>query len=297
MTELGAGIKVTPVAESMGAEVAGLSVRDIPRLGIFERVKRLLFDFQLLVFRDQQLTPEDLEGFTRLFGEPDPHVLQQYALTGHPDIFVISNLEEGGRPVGSRYEGFGWHTDLPYLDRPAAYTILYALEVPTTGGDTVFASLYRAYDELPEEEKERLRSLSATHSYLKLYNMRPNPPPLTPEQRARTPDVSHPLVRIHPETGREGLYINRDDVVGVDGLETEEALALIDRLFEFAQQPRFVYQHKWRAGDLTIWDNRGTIHRATPYDMERDRRLVYRTSVRGERPIPWTAGRTAKVGA
>jgi taurine dioxygenase len=118
-----------------------------------------------------------------------------------------------------------------------------------------------------------------------MYNKRPNVTPLTPEQIARIPDVAHPLVRVHPETGREGLYLNKETCIGIAGLPHDEGMRLIERLFRFAQEPRFVYSHKWTVHDLVIWDNRGLIHTATPYDVDRYRRLLYRTSVRGERPI------------
>jgi taurine dioxygenase len=278
-------MKVRRISPSLGAEVTGFDVNAIGAAASLEEVKRHLFEHQLLVFRDQRLDAQDIERFTRRFGEPDPHVLTQFALAGHPDIFVISNIVRDGKPLGSRSEGFGWHTDLIYFAQPASYTILYALEVPEEGGDTLFASLYRAYDELSEAERKRLRALRARHSYTHMYDKRPGAEPLPPEQRARTPDVVHPMVRRHPETAREGLYINRETVAGIDGLSADESRTLIGRLFDFALQDRFRYAHKWRAGDLVIWDNRGLLHCATPYDMEKHRRLLYRMSVRGEVPI------------
>lgn len=277
---------IRSLSPSLGAEVTGFDIRTIEARGALAEVKQRLFEHQLLVFRDQALAAADLEAFTRHFGKPDPHVLKQYALPGYPDIFVISNIVEGGKPLGSRHEGFGWHTDLAYLPRPAACTILYALEVPPEGADTLFTSLYRVYDELPEERKAKLRRLRATYSYAKLYyTSRPNPTPLTEEQKARTPDVTHPLVRLHPETGREGLYINRDDFLRIEGMGLAEGENLLNELFEMAVQPRFVYRHKWRARDLVIWDNRGAMHTATPFDAERYRRLIYRMSVLGEKPL------------
>ena len=283
-------MKIRDVSPSLGAEITGLDARTLVQRGLLERVKQLLFEKQLLVFRDQQLAPADLEAFTLHFGPPDPHVLTQYSLPGHPDVFVISNIVENGKPLGSREEGFGWHTDLVYFAHPAAYTILYGVEVPPEGADTLFASLYRAYDEMPEEEKARLRPLRATHSYTQMYDRRPRAMPLTAEQRARTPDVKHPMVRVHPETGRAGLYINRETVAGIEGLSTEESSKLIGRLFDFVLEPRFRYAHKWQPRDLVIWDNRGLLHTATPYDMEKHRRLLYRMSVRGEVPIPFRGG-------
>ena len=277
-------IPVTALGEHLGGETTDLDARRIGSDISLDVVKSLLFEHQLLCFRDQQLTPQELLDFTRLFGKPDPHVLQQFALPGFPDIVVLSNIVENGRPLGNRKEGFGWHTDLTYMAQPAAYTILYALEVPPESGDTLFASLYKAYDTLDEDEKQRLRPLKGRYSYLELYNKRDHAEPLSEEQRASTPDVSHPLVRLHPETGREGMYLNLDDCIGIDGGEDAEGLTLVKRLFDYTIN-NFQYRHRWRPRDLLIWDNRGALHTATPYDMERHRRLVYRTSVRGEVPI------------
>jgi taurine dioxygenase len=277
-------IRVTRLGDHLGGEITDLDARRIGGDISLDAVKSLLFEHQLLCFRDQDLTAQELLDFTRRFGDPDPHILQQFALPGFPDIVVLSNIVEDGRPLGNRKEGFGWHTDLTYMARPAAYTILYGLEVPPDGGDTLFASTYKAYDTLDDDEKERLRPLKGRYSYLKLYESRDNKTPLTAEQRARTPDVAHPLVRVHPETGREGMYLNLDDCIGVEGDDTVDGKALVSRLFDYTVE-NFQYRHKWRVRDLLIWDNRGALHTATPYDMERHRRLIYRTSVRGEVPI------------
>jgi taurine dioxygenase len=148
--------------------------------------------------------------------------------------------------------------------------------------------MYKAYDALDGAERERLRPMRGIYSYSKLYNRRKNATPLTPEQKARTPDVVHPLVRVHPHTGREGMYVNLDDCIGVEGMDPDDGFALIKKLFDFTVD-NFSYMHKWKVRDLLIWDNRGTLHSATPYDKERYERLVYRTTVQGEQPIPPSA--------
>jgi taurine dioxygenase len=279
-------IQVEPLNEHLGGEINDVDARSIGQEISFNSVKSLLFEHQLLCFRNQDLLPQDVLNFTQLFGETIPHVLQQFALPGFPDIVVLSNIVENGRSIGNRGEGFGWHTDLTYMARPAAYTILYAVEVPPEGGDTLFASMYKAYDSLTEKEKEQLRGRVANYSYLKLYSKRENVEPLTDAQRERTPDVSHPLVRIHPETEREGMYLNLADCIGVEGNDGTSGLDLVSRLFNYTVE-NFQFRHRWRTGDLLIWDNRGALHTATAYDMERHRRLIYRTSVCGEVPIGW----------
>ncbi|HYC45005.1 MAG TPA: TauD/TfdA family dioxygenase [Burkholderiales bacterium] len=286
-----AAYRVNALSAVLGAEVVGVDVTAARFVDDFELLQARLHEHQLLAFRDQTLTPADLVAFTRRFGAPEPHVLQHWSLPGFPEIYVLSNIVENGRQIGSTEEGLGWHTDLTYMPYPAGYTILYALEVPVAGGDTLFASLYRAYDTLAEDERKRLRPLTGRFHYEKYYNRRKNMPPLTDEQKARTPVVEHPLVRIHPFTGREGMYVNRSDCIGVIGMDDAEGVALVERMFEYTLDARFQYAHRWKRGDLVIWDNRGLLHRATPYDLERERRCVWRTSVRGEKPIGYASRR------
>ena len=268
-----------------GGDIKGIDVREIGASVPLEPIKEALYRNQLLCFRDQKLEPSDLSKFTRLFGDPLPHVLQQFSLTGHPEIYVLSNIIENGRPIGNTREGFGWHTDLAYMPRPAAYTILYGIEVPNGGGDTHFASSYRMWDSLEESERVKLRKLQGRYSYIHLYNQRTNVEPLTIEQKERTPDVSHPFARIHPETGREGLYIGGDDFIAVEGSnEPQKDFNDIWQLFD-EMTSQFFYYHRWKVRDLLIWDNRGLVHTATDYDTARERRLIWRTSVIGEVPI------------
>lgn len=278
------GLAVRALSPHLGAEITGFDVRAIGQDVSLAQIQQLLFQHQVLCFRDQQLQASDVMDFTRLFGTPDPHVLEQFTHPEHRDILVLSNIVKDGKPIGSTQEGFGWHTDLSYMRLPAAYTILYGVEVPPVGADTCFASLYKAYDSLPQEERDQLRRLTGMYSYNKLYATRNYNRPLTEEQKARTPDVTHPLVRVHPHTGREGMYLNRDTCTGIEGMTPDDSLALIKRMFDLTVQ-NFAYEHRWSAGDLVIWDNRGALHSATPYDKDLHRRLIYRTTVQGEQPI------------
>jgi taurine dioxygenase len=281
-----------PLGEHMGLEINGADANVIGEDIPLDAVTSLLYDAQLLCFRDQTMTPDDLMRFTRLFGEPLPHVLTQFSLPDNPDIYVLSNIVENGKPLGNAREGFGWHTDLTYMKVPPSVTILYALEVPEEGGETWFASLYKAWDTLDETVKNRLRGLHTQHSYAHLYGQRVGVEPLTEEQKALTPVVTQPAVRIHPVTGREGMYLNTGDLVGIveqDGDAQDETIALIGQLYD-ETIARFSYHHKWRPGDLLVWDNRGALHTATDYDTTRYRRLVWRTSVIGEVPIGWGEG-------
>ncbi len=290
MIRLAEGAVQRPLTEHLATEIAGFDVKRVDGAAGAEAVRSLLFDRGVLVFRDQRLSPEDLLAFTRLFGEPETPVLDKFTLAGYRNIYVLSNIVENGKPLGSRFDGYGWHTDLSYKVRPSAYTALYGVKVPPEGADTLYASAQQAFLSLPEAERNRLRPLTANYSYIALYETRrePNKPPLSDEQRAQNPDCTHPVVRIHPETGREGIYIGLDDCTGINGMTPEAGRALIKQLYELVAEPRFRYQHKWMANDLVIWDNRMVMHTATPYDIERWQRLLYRTTVIGERPIGWS---------
>ena len=278
-------LPVAAMGLHLGGEITGMDVRDIGTSIPLGVVKDALFKYQLLCFRNQNLKPADLTAFTRLFGEPLPHVLQQFSLPGPPEIYVLSNIVENSQPIGNSREGFGWHTDLAYMAQPAAYTILYGIEVPEEGGDTLFASFYRMWDSQDEVTKAHLRKLQGRYSYIHLYSQRTNVDPLTAEQKACTPDVSHPFARIHPKTGREGLYIGGDDFISAEGSDDPAMdFTKIWQLFE-ETTAKFHYSHHWQVRDLLIWDNRGLLHTATDYDTKHDRRLVWRTSVIGEVPI------------
>lgn len=276
---------VRPLSAYLGAEVAGLDLKEIldgrPHSSLLEALAK----HSVLIFRDQSLTPEQLLAFSRLFGALEPHVLDQYCMPGNPDIYVLSNVVENGRNIGNPRDGFGWHTDLSYFAEPTAYTLLYGVETPAEGGDTAFCSTYAAYETLPDTERERLRAMRGLHSYRYMHGKRNDVAPLTQAQLARTPDVTHPLVRTHPMTGRKSLYLGGNCLAGLQGVDDAEAWPFLKEMFAHATKPEFQYRHRWQPRDVVIWDNRGTMHTATEYDRERFRRIIWRTSVRGEAPL------------
>ncbi len=249
-----------------------------------QEVKDLLYRKQVLSFPGQKLTPEGLIAFGRTFGDLQYHVLQQYTLPGYSEIFVLSNEIVDGKRIGHGETGFFWHTDMSYMRRTTAYTILYAVKAPSKGGNTKFASSLAAYEKLPVARKADLAKLQTVFSYRKLHREEGYAVPLTPEQLARTPDVIHPLVRTHPFTGQQVLYLGSNEVAGFVGLETKEATKLMADLLAYATQAEFVLDYKWTPGDLVIWDNRGLLHMATEYDRRSEVRTVYRVSIEGEEP-------------
>ncbi|WP_421996425.1 TauD/TfdA dioxygenase family protein [Reyranella sp.] len=274
-----------PLTEHLAAEVASVDLRSFLDGASTAPLLEALTEHAVLVFPEQTLTPDELLSVSRLLGELEPHVLDQYCMASHRDIYVLSNVVENGRNIGNPRDGFGWHTDLSYFAEPTAYTLLYGVETPTEGGDTLFCSTYAAFETLPDDDQERLRHLRGLHSYRHLHAKRRNAAPLTAGQLARTPDVTHPMIRIHPMSGRRSLYLGGNCLAGLAGVEDSEAWPYLDRLFAHATQPAFQYRHRWRPRDVLIWDNRGTMHTATEYDHALHRRVIWRTSVRGEAPL------------
>lgn len=270
----------------IGTEVKGIDLREPVSDDDFAVLRDTLNQRSVLLFRGQNINESQHVAFSRRFGPLLGHVLTQFLKKEHPEVYVLSNVSENGKPIGNHKEGWNWHSDLSYKAEPSMGALLYALEVPPVEGDTFFASMHAAYEALDEDTKARIRPMTATHSYANYYGKAfADRNPLTPEQLAATPDVVHPLVRTHPETGRLSLYVGEDVVKQIDGLPAEESAALLAELNAHAISPAFSYRHKWLAGDLLVWDNRCTMHRATPYDDNVYRRVMHRTTVAGDRPF------------
>jgi taurine dioxygenase len=276
-------LTLQPFDAPLGAEAGGIDPRAISPADL-EALRHGLATHGVLVLRDQQLSPAELVAFSRRFGELEYHVLDQYWLPEQPEVYVISNIVENGQPIGNPREGFGWHTDLSYMPFPTAYTFLYGIEVPAAGAETHFCTIYPATDALPPDRRAALDAITMRHSYAMLHASRPWAAPLTEQQKQRSPDVFHPLIRTHPVTGRKGMYLGGTTCAQPLGMDEGAGQALLQALFAEATRPEHVYAHKWRRHDLVFWDNRGVMHSATEYDRERYRRLIHRTSVRGEKP-------------
>lgn len=279
-------MKIEKITSHIGVEVQGVDLRDPLSEFDFAQVRKALNEHSLLLFRGQRIHEGQHVALSRRFGTLLGHVLTQFLKKEHPEVYVLSNVQEGGKPIGNHKEGWNWHSDLSYKQEPSMGALLYAVEVPPEEGDTWFNSMHAAWDALDGATQNRIRPLRATHSYANYYGKAfADRNPLTDEQKAAVPDVSHPLVRTHPETGRLSLYVGEDVVKCIDGLPHEESRELLDRLNQHATDERFGYRHKWQAGDLLVWDNRSTMHRATPYDDAKYRRVMHRTTVAGDRPF------------
>lgn len=275
-------IKSTPLRDSFGVEISGIDVATASRETLAE-IKRRVDLHGALVIRGQNLDPRRLLEFTAVFGEPAGNALLEYTVPGIPEIYVISNKVVDGRVIGDAEAGTAWHTDLNYSARPAAYTMLYSIEVPAEGSDTLIADTCAAWNALPEEKKKQIDGKVIHHSYANLA-VRANRT-LSEAEKLEFPDVFHPLIRRHPADGRKTIWgLSSTTPNGIVGMPNPEGKNLIKELLEYTTQERFVYRHKWQPGDILLWDNRCTLHRGTPFDKEKYVRLVHRTWVRGEVP-------------
>jgi taurine dioxygenase len=264
-----------------GAIVQGVGVNDIGPHNL-NALKAQLAEHGVVAFRGQKLTPADMIAFAEQFGELENSTRQDFLLPNYEKIYVLSNVkDENGRPIGNSDDGFQLHTDQYFFEHPTAYTLLYCLEAPPEGSDTIFCSTKTLYEEMSDDEKRKYSAMTIMASHDKLNGGRHNT-----GEYADYPDIPQPVVRRHPLTGKDFLYFSAKlSARPAPGMTEPEVLAMIDHLRDRASAEGRVYAHKWQAGDLVIWDNRGLLHAATPFDKVNHRRICYRLSVKGERPI------------
>ncbi|GAA4344246.1 TauD/TfdA family dioxygenase [Pigmentiphaga soli] len=286
------GLSFRPLTPALGAEVLGVDLAAPMSEDTFRKIEEAFNQYSVLVFRGQDLTEDQHVAFSRRFGELEIHVRSDAVKKTHPELFVVSNVIENGKPIGSIDAGQFWHTDLSYKKEPSRGSLLLSREVPVKDGvargDTLFVSTAAAYDALDEPTKAELAPLYAVHHYEKGY-LRDRPsgkrPPLTDAQRRAVPDVEHPVVRTHPYTGRKCLFVNEGYTTEIVGMEKEAGQRLLNRLFEHCVRPEFQYRHRWQVGDLVMWDNCATQHLAVnDYDATMRRRME-RTTLKGSAPF------------
>jgi len=271
---------VTPLTDHTGAEVIGLDFTQPIDIETRAALNHAFAERHVLVMRDQHFTPEQFKAAAQLFGELQAHDKKERHVAGHPDVEYISNDEmvDGKRII----PGETFHTDHSNHPRPPKATTLFAVELPTSGGDTQYVNMHDAYDDLPEATKREIDGLKAVHVYQSKYSPRSLGTISEESRRNLPPPGIHPLVRTHPENGRKALFLNPVRMESIVGMEDKEALALIDELMQHATQKKYEYRHKWRHGDWVMWDNRSVMHQANPdYDM-RERRYLYRLLLKGE---------------
>jgi len=252
----------------------------------FRQVWDAFFASQVLVFRGRKLGPGEFLSFAKQFGKPEPHVIDQFHHPEHSDILILSNVQKDGKPTGLADAGTYFHTDYSYLDVPARATMLYSRQVPRSGGDTLFANQYAAYDDLPEPTKRRLEGLVGLHHYGNRDELdersRTVASVLNAEQKQKMSWVRHAIARRHPVTGRKALYAVSGSSFGIEGLPEDEALALLDELKQHATQEKYQLRLKYGVGDLVIWDNASLLHSATLTDPN-DPRTLWRITIKETR--------------
>jgi taurine dioxygenase len=274
-------ISLAPLSGVAGAEVNGVDLASDLDDATVAEIRQAFLEHHVLFFRAQQLTPDSLVRFGRRFGELDTHPFVE-GMHDHPEVIEIVT-----EPDDSFNFGGGWHTDVTFLDEPDLGSILYAVDVPPHGGDTLFANQHAAYDALSDTMKGLIDGLVGLHSAGPQYAAG-GYSTRTRSMRTKNAEdadgvVRHPVVRTHPETGRKGLYVNRAFTIGIDGMQPDEAAALLRYLFSHATREQFTCRFRWRPGSVAMWDNRSVQHFAL-YDYRGHRRRMHRITLRGDRP-------------
>ena len=275
---------IAKLAPAIGAEIRGIDLNLEQSPETVAAINRIWLDHVILLFRGQNLTPERQVHVTRWFGELG-HLARpkEYRTSGHADlpdgVMLISNIRENGEPIGALPDGeMMFHHDMMHAEVPHKATMLYAVEIPSTGGNTLFANGYAAYDTLPDEIRRPLEGRRAFHHY--------NYGSVKKGDGKGTPAFAqsdHPIFRTHDQTGKKAIYVNRLMTEGVLDMDQEEAGKLLAAVFDHSERREFVYEHEWRVGDLLLWDNRCSMHARTDFP-ENERRLLWRTTVSGSGP-------------
>jgi alpha-ketoglutarate-dependent 2,4-dichlorophenoxyacetate dioxygenase len=271
---------IEPLSPALGASVSGIDLRRPLDAETKDAVYDAFIQYHVLCFRDQCLNEDEQIAFTEQFGTLERHMPGNRGTT-NPFVHIVSNLGPDGKPSG-KVASTAWHSDKSFRAAPSLATILHARIMPPDGGDTCFANMIAAYEALPPDERDLLDALRVVHSW-ELSQARMGHK-ATPEEIAEAPPLTHPLVRTIPETGKKALFMGQHAAY-FEGWPMEDSRARIDRLTAHAVQDRFVYRHKWRSGDILMWDNRCLLHRADPnFDAAHFPRVLHRTCLRGGAP-------------
>jgi len=286
---------VVPIRESIACEIRNINLAEEIPDDTFETIRSALHEHAVIVFHDQSISQQQLVDFAGRFGPLRVPPIYKYGIDGmHPALHMVSNVLHNDQNIGLADAGVFWHSDAAYMEKPVMYTFLHGIEIPHAEGRplgaTRFASTTAAYEALPDQVKTRLQGLRAIQSLRQKYEKKVaagvlKRGPLTAEQYSKAPDRDQPLVRTHPVTGRKSLFISEGHTAGIVGMEDTEARSLLAELCAFSTGPKFVYEHQWRVGDVVIWDNAQTVHKATFDYKLPQRRLLHRCTVEGTVPF------------
>ena len=270
---------VRQLSRALGAEILGVDLRAPIDDGLKQKFLDAWHQHLVILLRNQVLDEDTQVRFAENFGALASNTSGRSFSPKHPSVMLVSNIREDGKPIGALPDGeMHFHTDQCHQEIPAKATVLYAIEIPRQGGNTLFSNAYTAYETLPEKIKQRIAGRRALNAYDKDSTLR------TANYDNAGSSCWHPVARTHPATGRKALYVNRLMTREIEGLPREESDAILQELFDHQEQPKFVYEHVWRVGDILMWDNRCTLHARTDFSAG-ERRLLRRVTILGERPI------------
>ena len=277
--------EIVPSQGPLGARIEGLDRCRANEPDLAALLNRALAEHLLVVVPGEPMAPEQTLAFARAFGQPRTQLLRYKHSGGVPEVSImVSTLMADGSTDKTAIRAEDWHTDDSYFAVPAKATLLHGIEIPSRGGATWFCNMHSVFEALPEKLRRRVDGMRAIHGY-DTPRARNRPSARTPQEIAETPDVEHPLVRTHPETGRKSLYLNPNRLDRIVGLERAESDALLDALADEARKPQHHFAHVWKAGDIAIWDNRATMHRVViDYPMG-ENRVMQRVLIEGEKPV------------
>ena len=272
-------LALRPLSPALGAEISGVDLRDPIDAALKGKLLDVWHEHLVILLRDQVLDEDAQVRFAETFGPPAKITSGRSFSVRHPSVMLISNIRQDGKPIGALPDGeMQFHTDQCHQAVPAKATLLYAMEIPSLGGNKLFANAYAAYATLPADIKARIEGRRALNAYDKDSTQR------TARYDNAASSCWHPVVRTHPATGRKALYVNRLMTREIEGLPHAESDALLEKLFDHQEQQQFIYEHVWRPGDLLMWDNRCTLHARTDFPAG-ERRLLRRVTILGEKPV------------
>ena len=285
-------MKFVKSGQLLGARVDGIDLSQTLSDEDFKQLEQALGKYSVLSYPKQTLTSLQLKSFSERFGRLEVNVANLYQDPGLPEVMILSNKLENGKPLGLSDAGQDWHTDMSYSKMIAFTNVLYGIEIPHRDGEplgnTEFCSMHAAYDDLPADLKIRLDGMTVTHDFAKFWDkMRlekgSNRPPLTEAQRKAKPPVSHPIILTHPITGKKVLYANPGYSMRINELPEEESDRILAFLFTHQLQPKYQYRHRWSVGDVLMWDNMGTLHNAVADYRPDEHRYIKRCQVMADR--------------
>jgi taurine dioxygenase len=279
-------LKVIPLSDALGAEIAGIDLRDALPQPVIDEIRRLWNEHIVLVFRGQELSMEEQLAFAGRFGELGerkraPEALRERTegiYQTNENVLLVTNIKVDGQSIGAFGDADMWfHIDSGYAERPYKYTFLYALELPSKGGNTLFSNTYKVYEALPAELKARLAGRKALHIHEYLRTEKVD----VSKDISNSPHYYHPVFITHPETGRKALFVDRLMTRLIEGMDPEESERTLNQLFDLIESPEFIYEHVWRLGDVVMWDNRVAVHGRTWFPKE-ENRLLRRCTIEGD---------------